>query len=153
MATKAEIISQLEGLGIAFDATALKADLEALLPADVQATDVASDTEQADREAAEQATAVAAQTAQAEADAQAQALAVEQATADANALALATAIPVEDGIAISDIITPVAGDNAEQARLRGVFTKYFEQNPDRASWEGTKEDMINQLARAGEVTE
>ena len=56
-------------------------------------------------------------------------------------------------ISVADITTAQKGDNEEQARLRGVFATFFEQNPGKADSEETKQDLLNQIARAGVVTE
>ena len=56
------------------------------------------------------------------------------------------------GIKLDDIIVGVAEDNEEQTRLRGVFAAAFVQRPEKATDEEFKQDLLNQIARAGDVT-
>lgn len=122
MATKAEIIEQLEALSVEHDPTALKADLEALLPV---ASEVPTDISPVvGEQELDRITDIA-----------------DEHSADG------------PQINVKSITTADASDNAEQTRLRAVFASYFEQNPDRVLWNDLKQDFINQIARAGVITE
>ena len=149
MAKKPAATPEITDEQIAADAERV-ADQAPVIP-EPEADPVAAE-EQAAREAVEartaEETAAAATAAQETADA---AKAADDAAA-AERLAEAQAAPSEDDVSVNDIITAQKGDNGEQTRLRGVFKRYFEENPERATWTEVKTDMINQIARAGDVT-
>ena len=62
--------------------------------------------------------------------------------------------PVEEPeeITVKSITSVNPKDNTEQARLREVFVKFFEENPAKADDEALKQDLINQIERAS-ITE
>ena len=62
--------------------------------------------------------------------------------------------PVEETeeITVKSITSVNPKDNTEQARLREVFVKFFEENPAKADDEALKQDLINQIERAS-ITE